>query len=297
MTEFSLSYGNPMTAFMAEEIFPPIPVVKESDKYFKFDKQNFRAENDGPRGVRESSREASYGITTGSYTLGVYNLHDVVPDRIRANADQPLDPDRRCVGNITDKLLVGKEIRAAAAAFSTTNITQYVTLTGADQWSDFINSDPLDDIETGIQTVITATGTKPNHIHMGRQVWSKLKFHPQLIERFKYTTANGLTPQQVASIIDIPTVTIGEATKNTANEGQSNSLAAIWGKGVLIQVRNTSPAPETGGMGFTIRRRADREVRTWRQNNPQADIYQVETAYAFEIVDDTFAYYIDAAVA
>ena len=297
MTEFSLAYGNDEASFIAEAIFPMIPVAKESDKYFKHDKQNLRAENDGPRGVREPSREASYGLSTGSYTLGIYNLNDLVPDRIRANADQPLDPDRRCVRNITDKLLVGKEIRAAAIAFDTADITQYTTLTGTDQWSDFTNSDPLDDIEVGIQNVRTKTGRMPNHIVMGAAVWSKLKFHPQLIERIKYVSGAGLTVAQVASIVDIPDITVGLAVKNTANENQTDVIANIWGKACLVQYRNTSPAPESGGMGFTIRRRADREVRTWREKNPQGDRFEVEMSYTFELVDDTFGYLIDAAVA
>jgi len=300
MTEFSLRYANPLIAYRADHVFPVLPVKKESDKWFKYDKSNLRAENDGPRGMKEPAREATYTVSTDSYSMGVYNLADLVPDRLRDNADQPLDPDQDCVANLTDKLLVSKEVRAAAKAFSTTNVTQYTTLTGTDQWSDYINSDPLDDIETGIQTVVAATGAFPNAIHMGAAVWSKLKFHPALIERVKYVSATGLSIPQVASIIEIPpeNFTIGAAVKNTANEGQtSDSLSFVWGKGVLTYVRNPNPSPRSGGFGACIRMRSDREVSTWRSNNPKGDWYMVEMSYVLEITDDTFGYYIDAAVA
>lgn len=299
MTEFSLRYANPLVAYMAEQVFPMLPVKKESDKWFKYDKSNLRSEDDGPRGMKEPAREATYTVSTDSYTLGVYNLVDLVPDRLRDNADQPLDPDQDAVANLTDKLLVGKEIRGAAKAFSTTNVTQNTTLSGGDQWSDYINSDPLDDIETGIQTVVAATGAYPNAIQMGAQVWSKLKFHPALIERVKYVSASGLSVAQVASIIEIPPQNfhVGAAVKNTANEGQSDSLSFVWGKGVLLYVKNPNPSPRSGGFGACIKQRAGQEVFTWRNNNPKGDWYMVEMKYVLEILDDTFGYYIAAAVA
>lgn len=297
MTEFSLRYSNSL--FIAESVIPPAFVQKDSDKWFKYDKSNMRSESDGPRGDREAAEEASYSVTTDSYQLGYYSLKDIVTDRVRNNSDAPLRPDEDAVQNLLDKMLLGKEIRAAALMFSTSNITQNTTLSGTSRWSDYSGSDPFGDIETARAQVLSGSTRLPNAVVMGWQVWSKLKYHTGLVERIKYSTPNGMTLAMFADLIEIEVgnIFIGAAQKDTAVEGQTYSASFVWGKGFNLFYRNPNPSPSSLACALTLRKQQDREVTTWRSNDPAGDYKKVEMPYVQKLVEEKAAYYIASAVA
>jgi hypothetical protein len=297
MTEFSLAYHNGL--LIAEEVLPPIFVSKESGKYFKHDKDSMREEDDGPRGVKESAAEVDHGLSTVDYQLHEYSLKELVPDRIRDNADQPLDPDEEATQNVTDKMLLKKEIRAEALVFSTTNVTQNTTLSGNDQWdSGHADSTPLTDIETGMETVRAAVGVRPNAAVISANVWSDLKYHSTLTDLFKYTAGGKITVEQFASLIDIPAanIRIADAIKNTANENQSDSLSDVWANDVLLYYRNPNPGRKSLTFGATIRKRADRQVTAWRVNDPPGEYKRVAMMYNQVLIEEKCGYYIKDAV-
>ena len=299
MTEFSLRYSNPDVAYIAEKVMPPVYVGKESDKWFVYDKANLRAEADGPRGDKEPAGEVSYSVSTDSYTMHVYSLKDLVTDRMRANADRPLDPEQDAVSTLTDNMLVNKEIRAAAILFSSSYLTKYTTLSGTDQWSDYAGSNPFTDIQTGHQSVQTYAGMRANACCLGRQVWDKLKYHSTLVERIKYVSPNGITLAQFADLIEIPAanVFVGDAMYNAIVEGQTEGLLSyIWGKHFSMFYKPTTPTPRSVICAATIRNRQDRRVTTWRSNDPEGDYYKVEMAYVQKLVTANAGYLIVNAV-
>ena len=59
------------------------------------------------------------------------------------------------------------------------------TLSGTDQWSDFVNSDPRDDVETAKEAILGVTGFASNTMVVGWQVWRQLKNPPDVRAQIK----------------------------------------------------------------------------------------------------------------
>ena len=97
--------------------------------------------------------------------------------------------------------------------------------------------------ETALKEVIAYRG-------VGKQVWDKLKYHPAFLERIKYTQRGQVTPEIAASLFEVDKILIGAAGKNTATEGQTDSMSYIWGKDMLLAYVAPRIQPKMLTLGF-----------------------------------------------
>ncbi len=299
LTAFSKRYSP--GGMIADRVFPPIPVKKESDEYFIYDQANLRPENDGPRSAKDPAAVVEYDVSTGTYQIKFYSLKDLVTDREKNNADSPLTPGEDAAAGLMDRMLIGKEQRAAAMAFSSTYMTSGVTLSGTDQWSDDSGSDPLGDIETAKASVHTAS-RKPDEeltILLGMSVWRVLRYHGSVTEAFKYTSGGGVTMPQLAQLLGIKpaNLIIGVSGYNSADEGQSDSLADIWGKHCLVGYINPAPRPRSITLGGTWVIKGGILVTAWRNNDPAGEWKKVEMNYHQNVICADCGYLITDVIA
>jgi len=294
LTNVSIQWRNP--AYLAEKVFPVLLVEKESDKYFVYGKDSFRVEKalraDGAPAV-----EVDWGVSTDTYSTNEYAYSKLVTDRMRANADNPLNMDVDTTEFLTEKLAVFQENEAASIAFSTVAIPNNVTLSAGDQWSAFDTSDPFDDIETGKESIRSKAGREPNLIICGSEVFAKLKHHPDLLERVKYTAKGILTEDILASLFGVESFLVGRAMKDTAVEGQTPSLGYIWGKDLLIAYVAPRPGLKTLTLGLTLRVRGYRKTKRFRLDLRGGDLIEVSDNYCIKIVASDCGYLIKSAVA
>jgi len=222
-------------------------------------------------------------------------IADIVMPRVKV--DNPLDLDVDTTENITDALIRDREKRVADMLFSTSYVTNYTTLTGSDQWSDYAGSDPIGDIETGMQSVREACGRTPNTIVMGRQVMSELRNHPDLLERIKYTQKGVVTADLLSSLIEgNPRVVVGDLMYDSSQEGGDESLGYIWGKKVLIAYIEQSPSLRSMSLAYQFYSK-DRITKQWREDKIDADRVQVQEVSDEKLVSADCGYLIEDAVA
>lgn len=253
LTNYSLAYQN--LDYLADQIFPIVPVQKQSDKYFTYTKSFWFRDLAQLRAPGAESFGSGYGLSTDSYFADNYAFHLDVADEVRENADNPLRPDQEAVEYVTDRLALRRE-RAFAGDFFKTGVW---TATGSDAtpsvlWSTYGTSDPILDIETQMNNMRTTTGRRPNTLIMGAAVWSILKNHPDFIDRIKYTQKGMVSKDLFASLVDMPTerVFIGQAIYDTSVEGAASSFSDIWGKSVLMLYVDPKAGPRTPTAGLTF---------------------------------------------
>ena len=296
MTQFSLRYGNP--GYIADRVFPAQQSVmwdsKDAGKYFVYDKANMRVEQDGPLGTRAPAPEVNYDVSTTQFYLGRYALKELVTREEVDNADQPLDPEEDATAFLTDKLLLGREYRAAAKAFSSTYVTSGTTLSGTSQWSDE-TSNPL----SAIETAKASLAAEPNAIILGAQVWQYLRHHPDIVDRYKYTAGGGVSMAQFAELLGIAPdmVMVGTARRNTADEGQTASLSYIWGKHCVLAYIDPAPRPRTMTAFATLQRGEPRMVSEWPSNDPEGTWKKVQDRYVQTVIATDLCYLWTNAVA
>ena len=296
MSTFSLRYSN--EAYIADRVFPLQRSVlwdsKDAGKYFEYPKDNLRVERDGPLGTRSPAPEVNYAMSTTSFSLNRYALKELVTRDEQDNADQPLDPEEDATEFLTDHLLVGREYRAASIAFSATYVTTGATLTGTDQWSDETSA-PL----TIINTARDSLAVNANAFIMGQQTWQYLREHPDIVSRYQYTSGGGVTKAQFADLLDMDpaNIMVGDARRNTTDEGQTASLSYIWGKHAVLAHIADAPRPRTQTAFVTLARGESREVSNWIENDPEGTWMKVQDRYLQKVVATDCAYLFTNAVA
>lgn len=249
LTEISVAYTQSASNFIAEKVFPGLNVAKQSNKYFVFDRNAFFRDHMQKRAAGEESAGSGYGLSSDSYFCDVWALHKDISVFDRTNTDAPLDSDRNAVQFLTQAALIRKERNWASTFFTTGVWSTDATVT---QWSDYVSSNPLGNIDTGKEVVLAATGQIPNTLVLGYQVFNKLKEHPDIVDRVKYTSSRVVTEELLASLFGVDRVLVPKAIADTTAEGKTAAPALIHGKHALLCYTAPSPGLEAVSAGYTF---------------------------------------------
>lgn len=295
LTNISVAYIQSANNFIADKVFPILPVDKQSDLYWTYTKNDWFRDEAKLRGAGTESAGGGYNIdANANYYCAPYAYHKDIPDIIRANADAGIDLDRDATQLITQRLLVRRERIWAANYFTNgkwgkdyTGVANgEVPGTSFRQWNDYAASDPIGDIELARMYILSTTGFKPNTLTLGAETFSKLKGHPDIVDRYKYTNSEVVTAQMLAKLFEVDRLLIGEAIYATNAEGGVAAYSFINGKGALLSYSPPSPSlltPSAGytftwkglsGLGYAIK------MKSFRMEHLASD--RVEGEYAFD---------------
>lgn len=234
--------------WIADQVLKPIPVVKESDKFHKFYlKDIITIPGSTQRAIGSPANHSRFEVTNDTYACEEYAWKDLVADRDRDNADAPLALEQDSTMRNTEIIMNDKEANVATAVFNATTFSSYTSaLTGGDRWDVYDSSNPYGDIETAKESVLKNSLRMANTIIMGYEVFKKIRHHPDLIERVKYTGSIQnpavLNEVEMARAFDVEKVLVGRAVYNSANYGQTATPAFIWGKYVMTAyIPNVQP--------------------------------------------------------
>lgn len=266
LSNISIAYKN--DNYVGNKIFPVVPVDKQTDKYFTFTKDFWFRNSVERRGPGGNYPEGGLQVSNTNYECINMALSFPLPQEVIDNQDAGIDLETDGAEWLADQFALDREIALSAKIFDASAWSSSTTLSGTGQWSDYANSDPVGDIHTGMETVKKAIGRYPNTMLMGAEVWDKLKFHPDLLDIYKHTTAAVLSVDKVRDMFDgITQVLVGDAIKNTAAEGASYSGSYIWPKNVLLAWVATRPSMRTPSAGYTF---------IWRQSGYTISIERIE---------------------
>jgi len=298
LSNVSIGYQN--SAYVAELLYPTLPVAKQSGQHFIYDKGKFRI-NDSKRGAGAASKEATLNLTTGlPFFCEDHSLKQFVPDEDVDNAVPPMDPMVDATENVTEMHMVARENELAAALTDTAVLTQNTTLSGTSQWSDYSNSNPISDVRTAKQTIHESIYVDPNVLVLGKQVYDKLVDHPAVIERVKYSQLGIASPDLLARLFDVERVIIAAAGKNTAAEGQTDSMSYIWGKNAILAYINPRIGQKTITLGRTYQwkqRQAERLRGTDEEDRKGTYIRVGNHYYDMNLVSASAGYLVKNVVA
>lgn len=293
LSQFSQMYRN--ETYISESICPPLKVKEKTGKFAKYGKENFRHySNQIIRAPGTRARTIDYSVSFGDYACQERSLEKLVPDEMANNQDDPYDAKRDATAILMDIIWGNQEFALSSAMSNTSILTQNTTLSGTDQWSDYVNSDPLGDIEDWIESVRTATGKRPNSVATSIKVFKTLKKHPDVREQLKYTNAGQISDSAMVNFIKeyftIKNVYVGEAVYDSAVEGQTASLADIWGKHFWVFFQTDKPSLMQATFGYTFFDLA-RIVDTYREEQKKSDVVRQSYSYDQNLMDVLLAYF------
>lgn len=305
LTNISLAFMNDANAFVARKVAPWIPVDKQTDKYFEFDKSAFFKDRMMKRGDSEESMGSGYTISNSSYACDVYALHKKIGDQVRANVDDPLDPDREAAMFLAHNALIRLEQDFIDTAFAAASWTSGATPTN--QWSDYTASDPISDVDDQKQNILSLTGKAEGiKMVMPYQVFKILRKHPVIIDRIKYTSDRSVTPALLANLFEIDEVLVPYALSDSNSEGVTGaSLAFMYGKHCLLVHVPKSPGIMTPSGLYTFGWRGLNNeygnggfsVRKYREDRRKCDVVEIEGAFDIKVVSADCGSFMPSVVA
>lgn len=265
LTDISVAFTNEDTNSVYDKVFQIIPVQKQSDKYFIYDKKDWLRTDAKRRAPGAEVALSGWRTSRDTYFCERFALGHDIPDPVRANADTAVsDLDADATEFLSEDLNIKHEVDWVAKYFiagvwtgasSTTDMTgsaaPATTATGFLQWND-VASTPIEDIR-GEQTAVSKrTGKRPNILTMNVEVWTALADHPDILDRIKYTERGVVTTDLLASLLDLEAIYVTSMVRNSAIEGQPESMGFIGSKNALLTFRPRSPGLRTPAAGYTF---------------------------------------------
>lgn len=297
LSDVSVKYSNQV--FIADQVLPVLNVSKQTGKYYIYDKSNLRPDKT-LRAAGSPSNEIEYGLSlSGVFYTDDHALKDFVPKEVIDQAEAALSPLVDSAENVTEKLLIDREIACANLVTATANITQNTTLTSTAQWSDYASgiSDPIADLRVAKNTIHQNTFRRANTLIMSMAVFNTLADHPKVIARVQYSQLGVVTKELLATLFGVDQVLIGEAGYNTAVEGQADSLAYVWGKHVVLAYIERSPKLKMLSLGATFTYQT-RVVERWDDGDRKGTYVRVgNDYYVHKLIAPECGYLIRTAIA
>lgn len=291
--------------YVAQRLFPAVPVNKQNDKYYVIDQDSWMRIPETRRAPMTSPNRVEFKVSSDSYFADNRALASAIAKEHIANADAALRVRTNRSLLVTQMLLRDLEDRVARTVTSISNVGSGVTLTGADKWTDYTNSDPIADVTTGASFIYQKTGLLPNTMVIDPETIMILQRHPLLLDVFKGVEGGFLTLSQLTQLFGITGINqimVATGQKNNALENATASLTSIWGNNCLLAyVDPATVGLETVTFGLSMRWTpegipAPMQVMTYDDPDPGRKAEIVEAGYYQDekIVARNLAYLIAA---
>ena len=311
LTNVSVAYMQRAENFIADKVFPVVPVDKKSNKYFTYTKNDWFRDEAQRRAPGTESAGGGYNLSTDTYSADVWAFHKDVDDQTLANADSPLNPLREAAEFVTSRLLLRREIQFISDFMTTsvwgkdvTGVSASPTTNQFYQWNDYADSDPIEDIEAAKEYILSTTGYEGNTLVLGYQVFRQLKNHPDIVDRYKYTTSSVITEEMMARLFGVDRILVAKSVKATNAEGASAAYSFTFGKSACLLHVAPNPGLMTpsagyifawtgvsGGLGATI------GTSQFRMESLKASRIEAEVAFDNKVVGTDLGYFFASAVA
>lgn len=239
--------------FVGDLIAPRVPVDRQSFPYLVFTQDDYRmpattyrAPGDGATSIRRS-------YSTDTYFCRSHALKDSIPFESETySLGLGFSARQRATKSLTRALNLFREGEIATMALSTGNFPNGVTLSGGSMWDSYITtpadntyetvtSHPIDDIETGKETLRQiGIADEEMVLILSSPVVRVLVNHPDIVHRFQYTNALGIIDvAKLSSVFGVKCVRAG-AVQLTDN----NVKSWVWGNNAFLGYAQASPDRE-----------------------------------------------------
>lgn len=305
LTNISIAYMQKSDAYIADKVFPSVPVQKQSDLYWKYNKAEWRRTDVEKRAPSTESPGVGWHVTTDSYFAHVYAVHKDIDDQLRANADSNFSLDRDATNFVTNQLLLKRDLDwnnkyFKTGVWSTDRTGVAATPTGNQflQW-DQAGSSPIEDVTSQIIAFRQQTGYAPNTMVIGAYVLQALRNHAEILDRIKYTERGIVTEDLIASLFGVQKILVSYATFTQSPEFQDPATTEAnasysfigGGKSALLAYAPSGPSVMEPSAGYTFtwngylggNARGIR-IKNFRMENIASDRIEGEMTYDMKVV-------------
>jgi len=259
LTAIAIGYSNPAQVLIADKVLPRMPVGQEVFKWTEYPIAEAFTVPQTQVGRLGQVNQVDFTGTERQSSTSDYGLDVPIPisdinvaRAAREAGTSAYDPEQHSVAMLTKLVQLDREVRCATRIQdpATYAESRRVALAGGDQLSDFENSDPIGLFLSAIEGTLIY---RANTLVMGNKPWSFIRRHPKLVNAVKGNlTSEGLiTKEQLADLLEIKEVLVGDAHVNTARPGQKANLTRAWGNFISALYIDPTATKDEITFGFT----------------------------------------------
>jgi len=251
-TAIAIAYRN--QEMIADQVLPRINVNSERFTWMEYDTAERFTVPETRVGRTSRPTQLEFSAQEREARTLDYALDVPIPNSDISEAPEGHDPEGQAVQYAADILELDREVRVANTVF---DIDAYPTgnketLSGSDQWQDSA-SDPKTQLMDALDTPLV----RPDVLLLGQRPWSVLRQNPTIVKAVHGNSGDTgvVTRQQVADLLEISEIIVGNAFVNIQRPGQNPEMARVWGKNALLFHRNRLANNRQGlTFGYTAQR-------------------------------------------
>jgi hypothetical protein len=270
------------TGAIGLKVMPIFPVSVQSADFPVIPKEVLLKIPDTQRGMRQTYPRSDWEFERGYYSTKENGWEEAIDDRERRLYETLFDAESVATQRAVKIIELAQEKRIADMVFNTSNFTANAI---THEWDDATNAAPIDDVNTGINSIRAASGMLPNTLIISFSTFQDLKNCDQVVDRLKYTfpaiQINSMTSRQLATVFNLEQVLVGGAVYDSADKGQDASITDLWSQEYAMLTRVASgpdiTEPCIGRTFFWTAEGGGEEpvVESYREENRRGDVVRV----------------------
>jgi hypothetical protein len=305
LTIVSTALKNQEAQFVADKIFPNIPVDDPTGFYNKMGRRSFLQTRAEKRAPRTETPGTDWTFTRSTYASEVWGLHHDIEDMERAaNDNENWALDKIGTELITTQMLIRRELEWMDTYFKigvwSENMTGVTAAPAANQFLrlDQAGSSPMNLFRKAKRRFNLRTGWMPNTLAIGPEAWDIMIDHPEIVDRVKNTQPGFLTEQLVAQAIGIKNIRVMEAVIATDDTDEDVTGAQEYpitrylaGKDALLCYAAPRPSKQAPSAGYTFSWKGylganafGGRIRKFRIEPIRCDRIEIESAYDYKVI-------------
>jgi len=285
LTNVAVAYQN--RAFISEIVMPVVNVGVEKFTYYRFHRDHFKRYNT-KREIGSKFMRLDYDLETDTATCQEYGVEHPVDDRIRAEAQKPLDPDIQGTEICAEAIRLDYEKQTASLLTTAANYNSGMTSQPTIQWN-ASGATIFSDITNAQELVRQQIGQYPNVIVIPAQVAQVLAFSSEITSYITNVIGIKALGEGPDSAWMLPSTLFGMkvvvpgSIEVTSNLMQPTTTSDVWGDYCWLGYVNPKPALMRPSFGYTFRRRSF-QTQVWRDEAIASDIIRVGWIQTKEII-------------
>ncbi len=265
LSNISVAYMQSTDAFVADKVFPNIPVELKSDSYFVYEPTQYLTDQveEVAAGGAAPTIELTYEAPE-SFKCKTRKLASKLPIETIVNVDKPLSIENDTAELLAHKFLINREVTFAKNFFTIgkwgTDIVgdENGSATAKTKFFDDEKSSPIKLISELKMQMKKSTGFAFNTIVFSEPVFERLLNHPEILARIIYKGGDNpamISKQMLAALFKVDNIYVMESIYNTSKEGKPDKSKNEYiggGKSALLCYVPKSAGIKTPASGYTF---------------------------------------------
>lgn len=260
LSNLSVAAFQTMGDFVAQKLFPIVPVDKQSNKYYTIDQDSWQRIPTTYRAPKTRARLVEFKVSSDSYFADNYALGTDNALEDLSNADIAIQLRQTGIDLVTRQLLADYERRVAQLCITGAGTTQRLTAAvsgtpaASSAWDAVNSADIISCVREAKRVVYGQTGIVPNTVVLDWQSMEYAQRNTLAFARFQYVEGGMLTLPMLKTVWGVDNVLVSNAQFNSNLEAGTASRSSIWGPTALVcYVPPVAPSLRMASFGASFR--------------------------------------------